>query len=164
MGLIAAAWTLINTSSGCLIWGTGNVARPYSEGLQNLESAIARMVVGIDAMLSVVLSRMYSTRGVIGFDSVWFVLGWVGVCEFCECHRATGKAFEGGVSYIDKKQLLRRVTWWYINTAIFGITATRCNCGSGQPFQFNRGGFFSSSYWLLTGKLAAVVVFFQRRF
>ena len=46
-GFTDAALTLISSSSGLVIFGTGNVPTLYSAGLQNFVRAIARIVVGI---------------------------------------------------------------------------------------------------------------------
>lgn len=47
IGFTDAALTLISSSSGFVIFGTGSVARLYSEGLQNFVRAMARIMGGI---------------------------------------------------------------------------------------------------------------------
>lgn len=58
MGLMDAAATLIKTSSGSEMVGTGSVAVPYSEGLLYLARASAFIVVAISvAMIAIQVSR-----------------------------------------------------------------------------------------------------------
>jgi hypothetical protein len=47
IGFTDAARTLMSSSSGFVIFGTGSVARLYSDGLQNFVKAMARIVAGI---------------------------------------------------------------------------------------------------------------------
>jgi len=47
MGFTLAAWTLMRSSSGLVILGTGSVAMLYSDGLQCLGIASASIVDGI---------------------------------------------------------------------------------------------------------------------
>jgi hypothetical protein len=55
-GFTDAALTLMSSSSGRVIFGTGNVPRLYSAGLQNFVRAMARIVVGISDVMVLVLS------------------------------------------------------------------------------------------------------------